>query len=138
MSSEYGWPDEAIWDLPLARLRQITATIQQRRYLQTRQENMRTSWLARSLATFIAGGYMVEKKGQNPAFDFAQQLSYDAIEAVALGAEVPEPAKTDGAGKVLDIDPQESIARALERNTAGSYERFMRMDTSLTQRGKMI
>lgn len=87
VAAEYGWTDEAIGDLPLARLRQITAAIQTRKYLAFREENSRTSWLARQLATFVAQGYMVE--GENKAVEAAQNLGYDDIEIAALTGEVP-------------------------------------------------
>lgn len=69
-------------DLPLVTLRQKVATIQRRKYLQMREENSRTSWLARQIAVFIAQGYMVEDN--QPALDAAQALAFDDVEAAAL------------------------------------------------------
>lgn len=138
MSSEYGWTDEVIWNTPLARFRQVTAAIQRRRYTQERAENSRVSWLARSLSTFIAAGYMVEKGKENPALKMAASLAYDDVEAVLLGSPRPAAEATRSSGPVADIDPNESIARALERNTNGSFERFMMLDRNLETRGKMI
>lgn len=141
MSSEYGWDDETIWNLPLCRFRQITATIQQRRYMASREENGRFSWLARSLASFIAAGYMVDKGKENPALDSAAQLAFDEIESVLLGSKTESaPAKLPVGpdGKVADIDPNEAIERALARNSNGSFERFAGMVQGLEMRGKML
>lgn len=120
VSSEYGWDDETIGELPLGRFRQISAAIQMRRYAQTRQENSRFSWLARNIAGFIAAGYMIDKGKENKALDMAGKLAFDDIEALLLGAETSE-----AAGK-----PKE--------NSAGSFERFMMMSSQLDQRGKML
>lgn len=107
-----------IWDLPLGRFRQITAAIQQRRYFASREESSRTSWLARTLATFIAGGYMTDGKSENKAVQTASKLAYDDIEAAAL-SEAEAPA----------VVPENGI---------GSFERFMGMMGGLDQRGKML
>lgn len=120
MSSEYGWTDEQIGELPLARLRQVTAAIQMRRYAAAREENARFSWLARNLAGFIAAGYMVEKGKENKALKHAGKLAYDDIEATLLGAETSK-----------DVD-------AAKVNGEGSFERFMMMTSQLDQRGKML
>lgn len=139
MSSEYGWPDETIWDLPISRFRQITAAIQQRRFLKAREENSRFSWLARNLGGFIAGGYMLDKGAKNPAAEQARTLAFDDIEAVLLGTELDGPtAAPQDKGPVPDIDPNEAIARALAKNGNGSFERFGMMTGQLAVRGKMI
>lgn len=143
MSSEYGWDDETIWNLPISRFRQITAAIQQRRFLSAREENSRFSWLARNLGGFIAGGYMLDKGAKNPAAEQARTLSFDEIEAVLLGAEVDKPTAAQNHplgpdGKAVDIDPNEAIARALAKNGNGSFERFGMMAGQLAQRGKML
>lgn len=114
--------------------------------MEERAENGRVSWLARNISGFIAAGYMVEKGKENPALKSAESLAYDDIEAALLGvarkpAEVASPALVqDENGRMVapDIDPEESIRRALERNTNGSFERFMMLDQNLQTRGKMI
>lgn len=68
------------------------------------------SWQTRTLATMIAGGYMVEKGGKNPALDYAMKLAIDELDAAFL-AQAAEQAPTK---KVVHTEPQ-----------AGSYERFM-------------
>lgn len=120
VSSEYGWDDEYIWNLPLCRLRQITAAIQKRRYFQKRDEAGRFSWLARNIAHFIAAGYQVEKGKENPGLDAASKVAYDDIEAV-----------------LLQVPKEQTVAKPAE-NSNGSFERFMSMMQGMDQRGKMI
>lgn len=120
VASEYGWTDEQIGELPLARLRQVTASIQMRKYHAYREENGRFSWLARNIASYIAGGYQIEKGKDNKAFDQAGKLAFDDIETVLLGGTPQGPAG----------GPKE--------NGVGSYERFMTMMGGLEQRGKML
>lgn len=114
VASEYGWTDRTIGDLPLGRLRQITSAIQTRKYLAYREENNRTSWLARQIATFVANGYMVD--GDNPAVEAAQKLGMDDIEIALLTGEAP---------------PKPGEAPA---NRKGSYETLMRFAGGMTKR----
>ncbi len=119
MSSEYGWDDETIGNLPLQRLRQVTAAIQLRRYQKERVENSRISWLTRTLAGYIVGGYMSDAKDKKPALDAIAQLSLDDVEAEYLKAGGPP---------------------AGEPKT-GSFERLMGLmgpGGQMEQRGKMI
>lgn len=122
MSSEYGWTDEQIGELPLARFRQISSAIQIRRFSSGREENSRISWLARTISTYIAAGYMVGEGKENKALKHAGQLAYDDIESLMLGNA---PAASGG-----------NSAQA--ENKPGSYERFMMMDSQLQKRGKML
>lgn len=103
MSSEYGWSDEQIGELPLGRFRQITATIQLRRFGRAREENGRYSWLARNLAAYIAAGYQMGKNQENVALKQAGSLAFDDIEVAFLEAEAEKP----------------------KENKKGSFERFM-------------
>ncbi len=136
MSSEYGWNDETIGELPLARFRQITAAIQMRRYATAREENARFSWLARNLSGFIAAGYMVEKGKENTALDQAGKLAYDDIEAALLGVEISQRTQNtvnaDGTREV--VDPM----KVADKNGSASFERFGAMTGQLAQRGKML
>lgn len=134
MASEYGWSDEIIWNLPLGRFRQITASIQQRRFIQVRQENSRFSWLARILAPFIAAGYMLGK--DNPALDAAKEIAFDDIEAALYGATQFE-SRVDVPTE-QEMSTEQAVARAAEKNSTGSFERFMIMTHQMDQRGKMI
>lgn len=118
VSSEYGWSDDEIGNLPLVRFRQITATIQQRRFLATRMENSRFSWLARNITTYIAQGYMLGKNQPNTALDHARQIGYDDIERAFLG----------------EIEDQPTV----KENAPGSYERLMAGFHQLDQRGKTL
>jgi hypothetical protein len=119
VAAEYGWTDEQIGELPLARLRQVTAAIQMRKFSAFREENSRFSWLARNIAGFIAAGYQIEKGKENKALDQAGKLAFDDIELALLGGKVQSPDQ-----------PAE--------NGAGSFERFMGMMGHLEQRGKML
>lgn len=111
VAHEYGWSDEQIGDLTLVRLRQIIASIQMRRYVATREENSRFSWLARNLGTLIAAGYQVE--GENPALEHAANLSIDEIEAAALKEAASKP----------PVASEEERGQA--ENSVGSFERFL-------------
>jgi hypothetical protein len=55
------------------------------------------------LASYIAGGYMIEKGKENSAFKEAQKLGYDSIDQALLGVS----------------------AGGNKENTAGSFERLM-------------
>ena len=105
MSSSYGWTDREIGDLPLARFRQITAAIQVRKFHEQRTENGRFSWLARTLASYTAAGYMTDGKSENKALKQAATLAMDEIESALLG-----------------VSPKRDSAH---ENNVGSYERFM-------------
>ncbi len=135
VSSEYGWDDDTIGELPLARLRQVTAAIQMRRYSSSRAENARFSWLARNISGFIAAGYQIEKGKENKALEQAGKLAYDDIEALLLGAE------TSNAVPVLSEDGTREVAdplRVADRNGTASFERFGMMSGQLAQRGRML
>lgn len=54
VSAEYGWRDEEILDIPLARLRQISDTIARRQELLRYEQLKIAEWQARSIATFVA------------------------------------------------------------------------------------
>lgn len=105
VSSEYGWTDEQIGELALGRFRQTVAAIQLRRWRDQRDEASRVSWQTRTLAQYIAAGYMIQKGAPNTALDNAQFLGYDDVERAMV--EAPGSSKT----------PRE--------NKAGSFERLM-------------
>lgn len=83
MSKEYGWSDDQILDLTVRRFRQIVAAINRRNFLRRREEISLVSWQTRQLATYTAGGYMTDGKG-NAALDSAQVLAYDEIEEAQI------------------------------------------------------
>lgn len=107
VSSQYGWSDDVIGELPLARFRQITSAIQLRKFREDRETNHRFSWMTRNIATFIASGYMVE--GENKAVDVALKLALDDIERAQLDWE--ETAMRD--------------LPAEDKNANGSFEKFL-------------
>lgn len=108
MSSEYGWTDEQIGELSLARLIQITSAIKIRQFYEDRKRKSELSWQVRTMALFIAQGYMVS--GENPGIKHALSLSIDDIDAALI-----EDAKTRTASTPKVIDPP-----------VGSYERAIR------------
>ena len=76
ISAEYGWSDEEILDLPLARLRQVSATIEFRRDVEDRMERVYLEWHTKTLAQFIAATVPMDKKGQkNPLVEAATALT---------------------------------------------------------------
>ena len=109
LSAEYGWTDEYIADRPLIRLRQTVAAIQRRKYLDSRTENSRYSWLARNLGVVVAGGYMVGEGEENPGIEFATSLAMDEIEREML------------------LETKKSIEEtpAEDKNGVGSFESLM-------------
>lgn len=108
VASEYGWSDKKIGNLPVARLRQIVANIQTRRYVIQRQERLDKSWMTRNIAAYIAMGYWLDKDAENTALEAAKELSLDDIEIDILKMVKNNPAP------VKEEDIQN-----------GSYERFM-------------
>lgn len=117
MSSEYGWSDEQIGDLPLVRLRQVTSSIQLRKFREAREENSRFSWLARHVTGYIAMGFEVAKGKPNVPLENAAKLAYDDIERALLGVEV----------KKAETAPAE--------NKPGSFESFMRFSQQGNNKG---
>lgn len=73
-----------------------------------RHDKSMVSWQTRILASFIAGGYMVDGKTGNPALDAAQKLAFDDIEA----AQIEDAAKA-------------TVKKKVTEPAIGSYERFM-------------
>lgn len=96
----------------------MLAAIQLRHFSEERKENSRISWMTRTLAQYTAAGYMVGKNEENKALRQAEELAFDEIEAVLLGAELKKK------------DPHE--------NSNGSYERFMMMVGALETRGRQM
>jgi len=72
-------------EMTLVRFQQVISAIRSRRYLESREENARFSWLGRSVSTFIAAGYMISGD-DNPAVDAASKLAIDDVEAILVGA----------------------------------------------------
>jgi hypothetical protein len=101
-------------------MRQITAAIQTRKYLEKREQQNIASWQTRTLATFIAGGYMVSEKDGNPALDLARKISYDKIEQLQMEeAEKNSIAFRDGEPQFTSID------EVAEKNGAMGESRFL-------------
>lgn len=84
ISTEYGWTDEQILDVPLCRLRQMTTAIAQRQYLADKSHRRLMSWQTRTIAQFIAATVKVEKGKDSPIMDAANKISLDAKEAQEL------------------------------------------------------
>jgi hypothetical protein len=112
ISSQYGWTDEQILDLPFGRYMQIISAIRIRKYMDNREENARISWLGRAITSFVAAGYMTD--GDNPAIEMANQLSIDDIEHALLSYDSAEAWKP-GDKAIVKNEP-----------SAGSFETLMR------------
>lgn len=78
-----------IYEIPLSRMQQIVAAIQSRRYLGSREEGLRFSWLARVLASYIAAGYMSDDNRK--AIDGAALIAFDDIEAILRQEQADQP-----------------------------------------------
>lgn len=116
VASEYGWSDERIGNLPVARLRQIVANIQVRKWSAERQRRIDISWMTRTIAMYIAMGYWIKEDEPNKPLEFARGLSLDDIEREIL--------------KIMEETPD-----APKENQAGSFERFMLAFGNGVQRG---
>ena len=95
ISSEYGWSDEKILDLTLARMQQIVAAITVRKSQAIRDRKLEVSWHVRTLASFIAAGYMTE---DTAGLDAANSLTIDDIERQIMESDLPEPPKEARSG----------------------------------------
>jgi hypothetical protein len=120
ISTEYGWTDEVIGDLTLVRLRQITAAIEHRQFALDRKEMSRMTWQTRSLAQFIAAGYMTD--GENPGLALAGRLAFDEIEQAMIEEAEAQSLKPTVVSEHWTPDmPSES-----KDNGRGSFEKFRR------------
>lgn len=126
MSKEYGWTDDQILDLTVKRFRQIVAAINRRNFMRRREEITLISWQTRNLASFIAGGYMTDGKG-NPALDSATVLAFDEIEAEQIKeAQVNNASSRFGnAQGAPKFDENGDIINEGPEPTQGTFERFM-------------
>lgn len=116
MSSEYGWTDEQIGELALARFRQIVAAIQLRRWQAHREDSSRLSWQTRILAQYVAAGYMIEKGKPNTALENASYLGYDDIERAMAEAS-------------------DTASAAPKENRPGSFERLVGWSGAMQKSG---
>lgn len=105
IASEYGWDDETILGMTLARIRQVVATISLRAYRERTYKESLLEWQTKALAQMIAATVPIEKKGQtsSPLMDVANSLSLR---------------RTDSSGS--------DVQRAGRVPRAGSYEAFTR------------
>lgn len=113
VSAEYGWSDKKINNLTLRRFRQITASINRRKFWEIRRDWDRTAWQTRQLASFTAAGYF--SKDNSEAVDAAQSLAWDEIDAAVL-EEQSQKRATSG------VQVKEKY---LKEPQPGSFERFM-------------
>lgn len=90
ISSEYGWRDEDIHNLTLARMQQVVSAIQLRKMGEQRKEKIHLSWAVRMLATYIAAGYMTE---ENTAIEGATKITLDEIEHEILETVSSKPSE---------------------------------------------
>ena len=113
VQSQYGWSDRAVLDLPVCRLRQITANIEFRRKNERLHRNTITEWQTRTLASFIAATVDTQGK-RNPLAEEADKIR--------LRVE-------DKKGKADSDVPMEVFLEQgsqVAENPAGSFERLAR------------
>lgn len=107
LSSEYGWTDEQILDIPVRRLRQIVVSIETRRFIEDLKFKRIAAWQTRTLAVFISSTIEVEKGKENTLLTAAQRIALDEGELKDLTVDIPK-----------EEPPSEPAV--------GSYERLMR------------
>lgn len=106
VSSEYGWTDEYILnEVPIRRLRQITAAIMERKLLADRERQLEIGWQTRALARIIVSTSMLDKDGKEVMFGEVDKISLDKDE-------------------LENLQQQETIPKEPE---VGSYERFTKL-----------
>lgn len=113
MSEAYGWTDDEIHNLTLRRFRQITSAIRRRRYQEERERKLLASWQTRTLATWIAAGFMTEEGKENPALAEAQKIAIDKIEETLI----KEQNEFSDRGEMIE-EGDDGIS-------VGSFEKFM-------------
>lgn len=117
IQAEYGWGDAVLLDMPLRRLRQCVAAINERMKLIDERRRRMVEWQTRSLASFIAATIPAGKKGEkNPLLEAAHNLSMTGNPDI--------PTET-----VDEFDPanhEAAVRRAAGRNPRGSFERLMK------------
>ena len=89
ISSEYGWHDDQILDLTLARMQQIVSTISIRTQSASRERKLELSWAVRTLASFVAAGYQTEDNSE--AMEAVSNISIDDIEQAIMKSDLPVP-----------------------------------------------
>lgn len=93
-------------------MQQIVSAIQLRRADESRVERTNLSWAVRTLATFIAAGYMTD--GDNPAIEQAQEITLDDLEQQIMKADLPKPEVKNEPKK----GSTETLMRAFSRMTS--------------------
>jgi hypothetical protein len=82
ISSEYGWHDEVILDLPMRRIRQIVAAINVRKLSEQTEHRKIVSWQTRSIAMVMAATV-----GEDKLMEFAANLTIDREELEQFSGE---------------------------------------------------
>lgn len=77
MSTEYGWTDEQVGGLTVARLRQCVAAITERRVAEAYQARKRSEWEVRTICTFIASTVPTDGS-ESPLLDLAYEIGTPA------------------------------------------------------------
>lgn len=107
IASEYGWSDESLQDLTLARIRQCVAAITERKTLEERKQKDLVRWQTRNICFFISNTLMIKEGAENTLAALAQELTF-------------RPKKTDP--ETLS-EEEKAFGKKIEP-TVGSYERF--------------
>lgn len=113
ISTEYGWTDERIFDLPICRLRQIIKTVEERRKAQQKVKNALLEWQTKTLAMFVAHTVQVPKGKSNPLLKAVDKISLNKDE------------KRDNSA--VEADPEVFVEEGSQtaQNHIGSFERVL-------------
>ena len=122
ISSKYGWDDEQIGDLTVARFAQINAAIDIASFAEQRAEQARQANALATMARYIVQGYMAEVEHKQPLLDeIPLAVAFDDIDRAVAVERADWRAKhgnqVSGGGPIP--------GRIAEPN-AGSHERMMR------------
>ena len=125
ISSEYGWPDDAILDLPVARFRQIVAAIQIRVKRDIQIHAAIVEWQTKILGSVTAATIEMAEGVDNPVLKFVMDLDLVGSLLGKKARSQPEPllpneeADPDTIAK-YGFDPEHPSTPDV---AVGSYER---------------
>ena len=107
IASEYGYSEESLHDLTLARIRQCVAAITERKTLEDRKQKDLIRWQTRNICFFVANTLMIKEGSENTLAKLAQELTF-------------RPQKVDPE----TLTEEEQVFGKKIEPTVGSYERF--------------
>jgi len=115
ISSEYGWTDEQISEISVARARQILATIELRIKASFAQRASLTEWSTKRIVEFIAATVPTQQGKTNKLLDYAQKVSLGLF-------------KEDSQKEEEEVPPEVFIEKGSQKaeNSPGSFEGLIR------------